>query len=135
MLNIMVGDERLFLFRRDIIFDTGSSFTYFPTIEFEKFFKVIINKHKCYKKDGLEFTYCQCADTSFKDWPTIKIKIGDTKGNVFWLFIRPEDYMMYNSNSECLLTVVEELPTLEGEYTILLGDPFLRAYYTIYDMD
>jgi len=29
----------------------------------------------------------------------------------------------------------EELPTLEGEYTVLLGMPFLRAYYTIYDMD
>ena len=43
--------------------------------------------------------------------------------------------MLDNKGGECLFTIVEELPTLEGEYTILLGDPFLRAYYTIYDME
>jgi len=42
--------------------------------------------------------------------------------------------MIHNRGDECLFSIVEELATLEGEYTILLGAPFLRAYYTIYDM-
>jgi len=56
-------------------------------------------------------------------------------GTEFWIFLRPEHYLMMNRGNECLLTVNEELSTLEGEYTILLGAPFLRAYYSIYDMD
>lgn len=34
-----------------------------------------------------------------------------------------------------MLLMLEELASLEGQHAILLGDPFLRSYYTMYDME
>jgi len=52
-----------------------------------------------------------------------------------WLILTGEDYLLNNIGGECMLVMLEELDSLEGQHTILLGDPFLRAYYTIYDME
>ena len=34
-----------------------------------------------------------------------------------------------------MLVINEELSSLEAQHTVLLGDPFLRAYYTVYDLE
>ena len=34
-----------------------------------------------------------------------------------------------------MLLVNEELPALENEHAVLLGQAFLRGYYAIHDMD
>jgi len=69
----MMDDKRLFLFRRNVLVDTGSSFSYFPTIEYKKIEKVIIAKHKCYKKPGTNFLYCKCGKRTFENWPVFKV--------------------------------------------------------------
>ena len=83
-------------------------------------------------KPGLDFTYCKCNPDDLSAWPTIKMQIGDSK-NRMWVYMKPEEYVMVNRGNECLLGIVEELAVLEGEYTVILGDPFLRAYLTIYN--
>lgn len=51
-----------------------------------------------------------------------------------WYFMRGQDYLTLNGQNECMMLVYEELASLEGNYSILMGDPFLRNYYSIYDM-
>ena len=33
------------------------------------------------------------------------------------------------------MAIQEELESLEEHHTLLLGDPFLRTYYSIYDLE
>ena len=44
------------------------------------------------------------------------------------------DYLLYNKfHRACAVLLKEELGATENMW--LLGDPFLRAYYSIYDME
>jgi len=50
--------------------------------------------------------------------------------------LEPRDYFLYDRYyKKCLLTIQEEPRGSSFEEIWLMGDPFLRKYYSIYDMD
>ena len=52
--------------------------------------------------------------------------------NKHWFQLKNQDYLYFNTvNSNCW---IQFMPEMKNEYWIL-GDPFLRAYYSIYDLE
>ena len=84
----------------------------------------------CYFPDGAALEYCECTSIYDMRFPEIQIKLAD----YFTFFLKGEDYLLWSeSRSMCLNTFSPD--SSHGGYFWLLGDPFLRAYYTIYDVD
>ena len=51
-----------------------------------------------------------------------------------WFFLVPRDYLVYHYNKRKCGLLVKQEPKGNDELW-LMGDPFLRAYYSIYDLD
>jgi len=82
--------------------------------------------------------YCKCESVEDKGWPTISMVMGDEKVK-HTFFLQGRDYLMKHAKSrfkgfDCSILVREEMGDSK-RVNWLLGDPFLRAYYSIYDMD
>jgi hypothetical protein len=89
MTNAKVNDKRMFLFNRNVIFDSGQTYVYLPTIEFNKFYDEVKASHKCFEKFGLP--YCECSGDR-SNWPVIQFQMGDGENKV-WLFLTGNDYL------------------------------------------
>ena len=78
--------------------------------------------------------YCDCPEGPSSDlFPTLKIIY-----ERFTLNVNPKDYFLYEKDPlsgkfRCRLTFRKEMKDMVDYW--LLGDPFLRAFYTIYDID
>ena len=115
-----------------IIFDSGSSINHIPTKEYNILLNIITKDHKCKTvMNPLETYYCQCIGADDTSFPTLKMYSGD-----FVFNFKPQDYLVYeqidvNAQATCMISFQEELR--ENTRFWLLGDSFLRAFYTIYD--
>ena len=79
----------------------------------------------------LETYYCECEGADDPTYPMLKLN----SGNITFNF-HPKDYLVYeridiNEPPSCMISFQEE--TRENTSFWLLGDSFLRAFYTIYD--
>ena len=102
------------------ILDTGTSLIHGPSKEVSEIFKIIKKSSKdCNQDSGL--LACTCSDVG--EFPTIEFWLDD---NVF--YINPEEYLLKDGNT-CLVLITGA----KFQFWIL-GDVFLRSYYTIYDM-
>lgn len=76
----MVGDQEVNLSipDQDVIIDSGTSFFYMPTPEFNAFYsKLEQASAKCFKIDG-KYTdrFCSCNSTKDEHFPVIQMNIG-----------------------------------------------------------
>lgn len=104
---------------------------FFPMLEYQKFLSEIEKSGMdCFWKAQVGYRYCKCkADNSADPWPVVKILVGDDTYQ-HWVYLTGNDYLGLQVGDECLLMITVS----DGVDYILLGDPFLRAYYTIHDM-
>ena len=59
--------------------------------------------------------------------PTIKFRYGG-----YWMELKPEDYFIKNiNNGECFICI---LPDGSDYEMILLGNSFLKGYYSTHDL-
>ena len=121
---------------RDAILDTGSSLIYVPTREFASILVEIQRFTDCEWYDRSQEHVCDCPRGNREDFPTISILLGGTYDQ-HWFYLKGEDYMIYDktwNRNKCVLTIRQTDSTNSDMKMWLLGDPFLRAYYSIHDM-
>ena len=60
--------------------------------------------------------------------------LGSAIGDRHWFYLSSRDYLQYyERKGKCALLVKKEESISSNMW--LMGDPFLRAYYSIYDLD
>jgi hypothetical protein len=86
---------------------------------------------KCYERSErgeTPSTFCACDEATYDSgFPTLLINFGGQQFN-----FEPKHYVIYDTYKKvCLITFQEETRPV---YFWLLGDPFLRAFFQIYDV-
>lgn len=111
-----------------MVLDSGSSYTYIPSIDYQKIYKAIISPSaKCAVNQTL--VYCNCTNTSDPKFLNISLYVG----NRYTFYFNNTDYLSYDSTKKkCLLTIIED--TDPSATFWLMGDSFMRAYYFVHDM-
>ena len=115
-----------------MIVDSGSSINHIPTKEYNILLNHITRDHKCKTvMNPLETYYCECESADDESYPMLKLTSGDVTFN-----FGPKDYLVYeridvNEPPSCMISFQEE--RRESTSFWLLGDSFVRAFYTIYD--
>ena len=130
-----VADAPLSLTTKDVIFDTGSSLTFLPTKEYTAFINEVFKTKDCFKHAKDDMLYCKCEDSFDEGWPTVAMLMG-SENSQHWFYLRGRDYLMKHRRAgeyKCSILVKEEAG--QRRLSWLMGDPFLRAYYSIYDME
>lgn len=102
------------------ILDTGTSLLVGPEEDTKSILKYISKAHNCYTDQGI--TICKCK--SKEGFPEIIFEL-DQKQFV----IMPEEYLM-KIGDDCIVLI----QGMNLNFWIL-GDVFLRSYYTYYDME
>ena len=74
---------------------------------------------------------CSCSGDGDSSFPDLQILIG-SYFNKHWFTLKGTDYIYYSEQTDHCW--VELMPEQDSDYWIL-GDPFLRAYYSVYDLD
>ena len=61
--------------------------------------------------------------------------VGSAKSQ-HWFYMKGMDYMSYSQYTrKCTILVKPEIQNNKTQSVWLMGDPFLRTYYSIYDME
>jgi hypothetical protein len=102
------------------ILDTGTSLIHGPSQDVDQIFKIIKNNVKDCKKESI--LVCQCSDVA--EFPVIEFFFNG-KG----FFVNPDEYVLKDGKN-CMVLISSERFNFW-----ILGDVFLRSYYTIYHMD
>jgi hypothetical protein len=103
------------------ILDTGTSLIMGPDYEVNQVIKLIDEDKDCEFKD--DYWYCNCDKV--EDYPTVKITLSE-----FEFEIVPENYLLKNGG-KCQVLMKPD----KGLEMWILGDVFLRRYYTIFDVE
>ena len=64
------------MYQRPVIIDTGASWIFLPTIEYNKFMKTLMAVKDCYNKAKLRYKYCSGSKND-EGWPVLKLLVGD----------------------------------------------------------
>ena len=128
-----IGDELWKSTANSVILDSGSSANHIPTKEYNILLNVIVRDHECKTvMNPLETYYCKCSGADDPTFPLLKLRSGAIR-----MKFRPKDYLVYesiapNEPPQCMVSF-QENSNSEANSFWLLGDTFLRAFYTIYD--
>ena len=133
MYDAEIGNHQLNFntFSERMLFDTGTSYIYIPFATYNQIITQIVENRHCTYDSAVDIWSCPCPTSSADDYLKLKFQIGNflTK---YWLQLRSEQYMWFNSKTErCEILI-------RPEYDLdhwLMGDPFFLAYYTIYDLE
>ena len=118
-----------------MIFDSGSSLCHIPKKSFDVLIKEIMKDHPCRKRDDQADTQYECACDGEDDesFPTITFNIGSATVQ-HWFQMESMDYIQYQKYSKTCAILIKAEESSEQK-TWLMGDPFLRTYYSIYDLE
>jgi hypothetical protein len=120
LTSISVGGSSVGLGSQFAILDTGTSLIIGPENEVNTVLEKITAHQKCITQQGLYVCPCSNLDT----FPTIVFGLN---GKNF--YVNPQEYMM-KDNGQCLVLI-----SSMNFNAWILGDVFLRSYYTFYDME
>ena len=105
------------------IWDTGTSLMTGPNDDVEAIFKQIMEKAEgCAIEEG--YLICNCTQGNYKEFPDIKFIIENKP-----FTLTPDNYLFYE-NGYCFVLV-----SGRNDLFWILGQPLLREYYTVHDMD
>ena len=103
---------------RFVLFNSAQKFSYIPQ---QHYYLMLANvKSDCFQKNRK--MYCQCGG----NFPTLSFTMG---GKTFPF--NPENYMVQVRPEVCLLTF---RAAKAGSQRWILGSPFLKQYFSIYDL-
>lgn len=106
------------------ILDTGTSLILGPAVEVLSLTHKIAAGRSCFEVEGS--LVCDCGlEHDIEDYPTIYFKLGSN-----YFDLKPAQYF-YRFGFYCRLLIASLGP---GNFWVL-GDVFLRRYYTVFDMD
>lgn len=103
------------------ILDTGTSLIYGPSNQVLQIKTLLAEKHDCEEYQGM--SYCKCSSVS--DFEDLTFKMS---GHEFSL--ESERFVLHSAKGVCTILILTN-----SEDFWLLGDIFLRKYYSIHDMD
>ncbi|CAG9309896.1 unnamed protein product [Blepharisma stoltei] len=122
---IKINDDHLASTTFVGIVDTGSSLINVPYNDANVIFTEISNSGACQIASG--FLFCDCGyQNKLEDYPKISFLLGLSKR----FTLGPEDYFL-KQGSDCLLLFAAS----PFDSVWILGDVFLRKYYTIFDAE
>lgn len=99
-----------------------------PNSDYQKVKDYIFSEHTCILEGEQNFIYCNCEGEQDPTFPIMTIQLGD---KIFEL--ESEHYLIYDEAKQmCLVAMLGEVGG-QGNYW-LLGDSFLRGFYSIYDV-
>lgn len=121
---ISYGSQALVLTTVFAILDTGTSYLIGPENEVSQFIQPLLSAGMC--QSTVSGVVCDCGEKySLSDYDDLKFTLGG------YTFTVPAETYMWQTGSRCLLL----LGSLQDMPMWILGDVFLRNYYTVFDMD
>jgi len=129
---VKVGDTEVINQVEDIVFDSGASLMYVPSADYRRLSSAIFsgsNAPSCSLDTASGITFCDCTSITDSRYPEIQL----TMGHQYTFFLNGSNYLIYESSRRrCIFTFIEDT-TIQKFW--LVGDPFLRAYVAVHDMD
>lgn len=121
---IIIDEKKLILASSTAIIDTGTSLLLGPSYEVNQIYSYLTKSFGC--KMSSTYLNCDCESSyDISEYPNLYFGFDD---KLFGL--APHNYFM-KSGSQCQLL----LTSLGDTAMWVIGDVFLRKYYTIYDLD
>ena len=121
---ISVGSSSIASAASVAILDTGTSLIYGPESDLASILDALNDVGSCQVDVSSGSVFCECSTHALSSYPDITFTLG---GHDFVL--GPEDYLNLSGGS------CELLMNTGSESFWLLGDVFLRRYYSVYDME
>jgi hypothetical protein len=115
----------------NMVLDSGSSYSYIPTKDYEQLYAAIFTPTGlCAKNTSTSLVYCNCSSSNDSRYQNISLYVG----NRYRLYFNRTEYFTYDTiRRQCLLTIIEDKSSSSTFW--LMGDSFMRAYYIIHDME
>ena len=129
---VNIGFKQITLNYNNVVLDSGSSLIYIPSSDYSQVFSAVTSDtpSKCSSDSSSGITYCTCTSISDSSYPNMTIRLGGR----YVFFFNSTDYLTWDSTKKkCILSFLEDSSGATKFW--LLGDPFMRAYYIIHDMD
>ena len=121
---IQIGEKEVVKASTIAIVDTGTSLLLGPSYEVKEIYSQIDKDFECQTSSG--FLICSCGFfTSIDDFPLLNFTLEN-----YSFSLTPRQYIL-KQGSQCQLL----LGSLGEQSIWILGDVFIRAYYTIFDME
>ena len=120
MSDVKFGSRSIMSGYKMAILDTGTSLLIGPGLSVQRLWNQITKTHSCSTNGGL--LTCTCSSSS--GFPDLRFHLGGK-----WFTSSPEFYIL-KENGQCTILVA----AAAGLDFWILGDVFLRQYYTVYDM-
>lgn len=117
------------------LIDTGTSFIGLPSDVYDEFIKKLIQKRPdCLMNPMSGSRLVQCAESRLDDLPVLTIGLNGLRS----YDIHPADYM-FDGHTVGIMPLhiqsTNQQPNQPVTRIVILGDTFLHAFYTIFDMD
>lgn len=117
------------------IVDSGTSFIGIPERMMEAVLEIVTKGYTCRRGAADEFTVCDCSE-GIDDFPVLKLWVSSVSGTPLQVTLNPVDYLVIVEDTNHLFCMPGFMPLADGEFNfIILGDTFLRTYYTVFDSE
>lgn len=125
--SVKINPNKVTITSTTVVFDSGSGYISAPKADANALRKMMYEKYPC-NKDNEGTIICDCEDLT--DYPAMEFTLND--GKTSKVFILPPSAYLLKDDDKCILLVKTD-EVLKDSWR--LGGPFLRRYYTAFDME